>query len=198
MRSDSPVTNAASSDAELARRIRADERVAPPTRPRGCVDDPASCALFDHLAGGLAAAEEDAAQVHLDEPVPRLGARIDHGADRDRPRVVDHDVEPPEGGNRSLHRPLDVALVGDVAGDPDRMTFVLRNLVDGACDRLGMQRQHADRRTLVGEATRDRVADPARASGHQGDLAVQTVHEPALRNRPRRSSAGSSTERSAA
>jgi hypothetical protein len=161
---------------EFARGVGADECIAAPSRSGGRIDDPSTLALRDHLAGCFSAAEEDAAEIHPRDLVPRLRARLDQWADRDRRRVVDGDVEAPEGGNSLANRSLDIILVRNVAGDSGCSTSCPRQLLGGTGRRLRVQGHHRDRGALLCEAPGDCIADAAGSAGDQSNLALETVH----------------------
>ena len=83
----------------------ADGLAADLTELRGNIDDAAVTPL-EHLADEGARAEEDAAQVDIDDAVPILDREVlDQRLGKDA-GVVDEDVDPAEPGKRRLrHRP---------------------------------------------------------------------------------------------
>ena len=122
----------------------------------------------------------------------RLGGVEHRGAGLDA-RVVDHDVEPTEVGDRRVDHALEVLDLGDVRLDPDRrlsqagdlaLQLLLRLLVgDVVDDDLG---------PLLGQRQHHRRADPGVATGDDGDLALQLLCHGAP---PSRAHAGRSLER---
>jgi hypothetical protein len=116
------------------------------------------------------AAEEDRAQVHVLHPLPRLQRGVEDGdvvvgADA---RVVEEDVQLPEGllGERD-HR-LAVARRGDVGGERRRPLHRVGDLahVDGD-----------DPRAFADELDARLPADAAARAGDQRDLPVQATHQ---------------------
>ena len=92
------------------------------------------------------------------------------------PGVVDHDVEPPVGGDRRVDHPLQVLDFRDVrlhrggrlTKVGDLALEVLRGLrVGDVVD--------DDTRTLLRQSQHHRLADARVASGHDCDLALQFV-----------------------
>ena len=86
-------------------------------------------------------------------------------------------------------------LVTDVRRDRDSAGDLVRCARRGFC----VEGEDRDGRAFLCESLRDREADPARAAGDERGLALEPPHSRvAARKRPKRSSAGSSTVRSAA
>lgn len=87
---------------------------------RRTIQDPATLSLANHLASGLAAAEEGPSKVYCDYVIPFLDRRIENGIDRDHAGVVDHDVKAPKGRYGPLDTRPDVVFYGDVSADGNR------------------------------------------------------------------------------
>ena len=148
---------------------------------RGDVDDPPAAALRDHLLGGDLGAEERALQVDRHHPVvfglggvERRGAGFDAG-------VVDHHVEATELRHRRVDQRLKLVDAADVGVDADRLLaergdlalqrFGRRGVDDVVDDNVGAR---------LGEAERNRLADPAVAAGDDGGLSVERHRDVSL------------------
>jgi hypothetical protein len=136
---------------------------------RSDVDDDAAAGL-DHVATeGLAAAPESV-EVDVDHLIPLIVGDLERGAMDARARVVDENVDAPvpldDRGERPPHvvgvahvEMHGVHAVADPGGRLSRAVIVPRRDHDGRPD--------------VHEALDPRLAQPAIAAGHDGDLATE-------------------------
>src|SRR4029077_3448877 len=138
-------------DAGLARGVMTDGLAADLAELRGNIDD-AAVAPLEHLADERARAEEDAAQVDVEDAVPILDRQIlDERLGKDS-GVVDEDVDPAEPGKRRRrHRPH-APLVAHIRMDEMRFAAVLS---DAGENLAGMLLCHSVRDDEAGALARE-------------------------------------------
>jgi hypothetical protein len=128
--------------------------------------------LRSHHASGVLHAQEWTAQVHRHGEVVFLGERRCDGPDRtDDSRVGKHAVEPTELGNGAIHRRFDRRFVSHVRVLIERPVSDFRRHPPTAI-LLHVGDQHA--RALACEQARGRLAEPARPTGHDGDMVLKS------------------------
>jgi hypothetical protein len=144
-----------------------------PTRHRADVDE------IGHpprllLGGGQEVGEggvrdvQQPLEVERDHAIPLLHWSIDDLAEQHHPGVVDDDVEPPELLRGALHRPDRLLAIGDVGLDgeaADLRAQRVQTLLAAGGD--------GDRRALLGEGARRRLADAAARARDERDRALQ-------------------------
>ena len=127
-----------------------------------------------HIGHDLSGANERPGDVDIDGVIPLIHGYFPKWADRqilEHGRIVDQDVDLPEGGEGSLHQAVEFLPVGDVAGMGCRLAahrpHLGRDLVAGFQLAAGDE----DVGTVLGEGLHHLVAQPAAAAGNEGNLA---------------------------
>src|SRR5690348_7371056 len=129
------------------------------------IDDPPPAAL-DHPPGCELGKEEGGLQVRIQHGVPVVGADPEQQVVLRDPGVVHQHVDGTEVLLDGLDQPLDLRLVGDVAGVAFRSAQ--RGRRGFRLHRVAPADRHLRART--DQRLGDGVADPARASGYQDGL----------------------------
>src|SRR6266851_7340200 len=80
--------------------------------------------VFDHEAGDVLGAEEGTGEIHGELAVPALELHLEHALAAEDAGVVDEDVDAAADLARAGDHGLDLALVGDVARDPQCVATV--------------------------------------------------------------------------
>ena len=127
-------------------------------------------AAVGHLRRGGAGEREQRARVRVMRPVPVLVLGLERGADDAGRRVVDERAQRPELADLARD-----ALGGDVAADEHRLGALGAQLLGGFLGRLVVPHvaDRDARRAEVGEAERDRLADPPRAARDEDGGALE-------------------------
>jgi hypothetical protein len=143
--------------------------------PEEGIDDRAAAAL-QHQRSLMLQAVKYAGQVRADEPVPLLLGDLDGLLDGLLDfRVVEGDVEPPEGLDGLSQRRLDALAAGDVAAQCQRpAAFLLDGVGDLASLILG-EIGKGDGGAASSERQCGRAPDPSRCASHESDLAGKAL-----------------------
>ena len=132
---------------------------------RAEVDDPPAAALPQQRRGGLRA-QEDALEVHADDPIPLLLADVVERGDPDDPGAIDERIEAAEGRLAGADRGAHGVGRGHVEGEGEEPLAGIERL-GRLLQPAGVQIADSDTGALVQQRARDSQAEAARAAGNQ-------------------------------
>jgi hypothetical protein len=114
------------------------------------------------------AAEEHAVDVHAKGRAPVGLGEVGNRAQPADARVVDEEVQVPEGGERALDHPPGSGPLAHVRHDGDARAAQRRHLRGDGGGACGVEVVDADPVPAAGEAKRDRPPDAAAGAGDEG------------------------------
>ena len=130
----------------------------------------------DHLARGLAHAEEGAGEIDLEHGVPLLERHVDQGRVLLEPGVGHQDVDRPPGGDHRPEHRLHLGLARHVGADGQGFHAPRLELPDETLGVLGADHVvDDDVRAGGGERAGDALADPGVGPGHERLLALERL-----------------------